>query len=150
MSPRVSTPSPVIASSTATQVNPPIRSRSSTAANNGVATTYIPVMKPEMLAGVVASPAVCTIWATPYKAPRTIACRMRSRDNLPMALGETSRITTEAMVNRTARKSRTGTRSSRSWIRKNVDPQLAVIASRAIVARRVAREPADAGRMAAA
>ena len=60
---------------------------------------------------------------------------------------------TEAIVNRTARKSRTGTRSSRSWIRKNVDPQLAVIASRARVARRVTREPltlGDSGCMAAA
>ena len=117
-----------------------MRERNSTAANSGVATTYIPVMKPEMLAGVVASPAVCTIWATPYSAPRTMAWRVRSRDNARTALGETSRMATEAIVNRTARKSRTGTRSSRSWIRKNVDPQLAVIASRANVARRVTRE----------
>ena len=73
-----------------------------------------------------------------------MACRMRSRDRR-IAFGETSRIATEAMVNRTARKSSTGTRSSRSWIRKNVDPQLAVIASRARVARRVTREPVTPG-----
>ena len=64
----------------------------------------------------------------------------RSRESRPTARGETSRIATEAIVNRTARKSRTGTRSSRSWIRKNVEPQLAVIASRARVASRVTRD----------
>ena len=42
-----------------------MRERSSSAANSGVATTYIPVMNPETLAAVVVSPAVCTIWATP-------------------------------------------------------------------------------------
>jgi hypothetical protein len=98
-------------------------------------------MKPEMLAGVVASPAVCAIWAMPYSAPRTMAWRVRSRGNARTARGETSRRAIEAMVKRTARKSSTGTRSSRSWIRKNVDPQLAVIASRAKVAKRVTREP---------
>jgi hypothetical protein len=39
--------------------------RSSTAARSGVQTTYIPVMKPETLAAVWASPAVCRICATP-------------------------------------------------------------------------------------
>jgi hypothetical protein len=54
------------------------------------------------------------------------------------------------MVKRTARKSSTGTRSRRSWMRKNVDPQLAVIASRASVARSVTRDVRGAGAMRAA
>ena len=61
----VRTPSPTIASTTATQVSTPMRERRIRAAKTGVATTYIPVMKPETLAGVLASPAVCRIWATP-------------------------------------------------------------------------------------
>ena len=44
---------------------PPIRVRRISAANTGVATTYMPVMKPETLAGVSASPAVCRICAPP-------------------------------------------------------------------------------------
>ena len=47
------------------------------------------------------------------------------------ARGATASISSAAIANRTARKSSTGTRSSRSWIRKNVEPQLAVTASSA-------------------
>ena len=54
-----------MASSTAPQVTGVIRVRSSSAAKSGVATTYMPVMKPETLAGVCARPAVCRICATP-------------------------------------------------------------------------------------
>ena len=50
---------------TAPHVTRVIRVRSRTAANSGVATTYMPVMKPETLAGVCARPAVCRIWPKP-------------------------------------------------------------------------------------
>ncbi|MCW2853093.1 MAG: hypothetical protein JWM84_2757 [Nocardioides sp.] len=53
--------------------------------------------------------------------------------------GATASITSPAMVKRTARKSNVGTRSSRSLMRKNVEPQQAVIASRAAVASSVVR-----------
>ena len=49
---------------------------------------------------------------------------------------------TLAIANRTARKSSVGTRSSRSWIRKNVEPQQAVTARSAAVASRVVRREA--------
>ena len=54
-----------MASATAPQVIAPIRVPSRSAASSGVHTTYIPVMKPETLAGVCARPVVCRIWATP-------------------------------------------------------------------------------------
>ena len=50
-----------------------------------------------------------------------------------------------AIAKRTARKSRVGTRSSRSWIRKNVEPQHAVTASSAAVASSVVRRVVGAG-----
>ena len=62
---RVSTASPAVASATAPQVIGPIRVPSRSAARSGVHTTYIPVMKPETLAGVWARPVVCRICATP-------------------------------------------------------------------------------------
>ena len=42
-----------------------MRVRRISAAKTGVATTYMPVMKPETLAGVSASPVVCRICAPP-------------------------------------------------------------------------------------
>jgi hypothetical protein len=108
-----------------------------TAAKSGVATTYNPVTNPDTLAGVCARPAVCRIWATPYSPPSTTACRRDSRERRARALGATSTIATLAIANRTARKSSVGTRSRRSLIRKNVLPQVAVIASSAAVASRL-------------
>ena len=78
------------------------------AAKSGVATTYMPVMKPETLAGVCARPAVCRICATPYRQPRTTACRRDSRVSRPSARGASSTSVTLAIANRTARKSRVG------------------------------------------
>ena len=63
--PVAATPSPAVASATAPQVIAVIRVPSISAAKIGVATTYMPVMKPETLAGVCARPAVCMICATP-------------------------------------------------------------------------------------
>ncbi len=62
-----------------------------------------------------------------------------SADSLPMARGAAISSTALAIANRTARKSSVGTRSRRSLMRKKVDPQHAVIASSADVARRVVR-----------
>ena len=62
---RVSTASPAVARATAPQVIRVMREWRISAANSGVATTYIPVMKPDTLAAVCARPAVCRIWATP-------------------------------------------------------------------------------------
>src|SRR5207249_284292 len=70
---KVSTASPATASSTASQVTGVIRCRSSTAANSGVSTTYIPVTKPDTEAAVWARPMVCRICATPYNPPSTTA-----------------------------------------------------------------------------
>ena len=55
----------------------------------------------------------------------------RSRGSARTARCATANITSPAMANRTARKSSVGTRSSRSLIRKNVLPQLAVVRSSA-------------------
>jgi hypothetical protein len=60
-----STPSPKVASTTAAQVIGGIRVPRIAAASSGVHTTYRPVTKPLMLAGVCARPAVWRIWATP-------------------------------------------------------------------------------------
>ena len=54
-----------MARATAAQVIRVMREWRISAANSGVATTYIPVMKPETLAAVWASPAVWRICATP-------------------------------------------------------------------------------------
>ena len=48
-----------------TQTRRPMGVCSRIAAQIGVSTTYSPVMNPEMLAGVVSSPIVCTSWAMP-------------------------------------------------------------------------------------
>ena len=56
---------PTVAIPAPSQTRPPIAVRSSRAAHSGVSTTYMPVMKPEMLAGVYCSPMVCRICATP-------------------------------------------------------------------------------------
>ena len=136
---RVSTARPAAAMSTAIQVSPVIRLPSSTAANSGVATTYIPVMKPDTLAGVWARPAVCRICATPYSAPSTTAWRRAADERRATARGATASSSAPAIENRTARKSSVGTRSSRSWIKKNVEPQQAVMPSRAAVASSVVR-----------
>src|SRR4051812_11998574 len=125
-----------MASSTAPQVTPVIRVPSSTAANSGVATTYVPVMKPDTLAGVCASPVDCRIWATPYSSPSTAACRHDSRLSRPSARGKISASPTLAIAKRTARKSSTGMRATRSLMRKNVEPHVAVIASSVSVASR--------------
>jgi len=60
-----STASPAVATTAPTHTLGAIRVRSSTAASSGVSTTYIPVMKPDTLAGVYCKPMVCTICATP-------------------------------------------------------------------------------------
>ncbi len=111
--------------------------RSSSAASRGVATTYSPVTKPDTLAAVCASPAVCRIWATPYSPPSTSDCRRAAGESRRSARGATATITRPAIANRTARKSRVGTRSRRSLIKMKVEPQHAVIASKANVASRV-------------
>jgi hypothetical protein len=95
----------------------PICVPSRSAASSGVITTYSPVMNPDTLAGVWASPVVCRICATPYSPPSTSAYRRASGDSRWIARGATSSIATDAIANRTARKSATGTRSRRSWIR---------------------------------
>ncbi len=120
-----------------------MRVRRISAAKTGVATTYIPVMKPDTLAGVLARPAVCRICAPPYRHPSTTACRRDSRVSRPSARGASAIRVRLAIVKRTARKSSVGTRVRRSWIRKNVEPQHAVTASSAAVASRVVRR--DAG-----
>jgi hypothetical protein len=124
----------------------PIRLRRISAAKIGVATTYMPVMKPETLAGVFASPAVCRICATPYRHPSTAACLRDSAVSRPRARGASRTKVTLAIAKRTARKSSVGTRVSRSWIRKNVLPQTAVTARSAAVASRVVRREAGTRR----
>src|SRR5262245_39458935 len=91
-------------------------------------------MKPETLAGVCARPTDCMICATPYSSPSTAARRHDSRPSLPSARGNSSASPTLAIAKRTARKSSTGTRSTRSLMRKNVEPQVAVIVSSVSVA----------------
>ena len=59
------TPRPTVASATAAHVIGGMRVCRIAAASNGVHTTYRPVTKPLMLAGVCASPAVCRTCATP-------------------------------------------------------------------------------------
>ncbi len=80
-----------------------IRLRSSSAANSGVATTYVPVTNPETLAGVCARPAVCRICATPYSRPSTIAFRKDGRLSRRTAPGAIRKSATLAIANRTAR-----------------------------------------------
>ena len=60
-----STPSPIVASTAASQVGRGMRRRRMSAVSSGVATTYSPVTKPETLAAVCESPAVCRICADP-------------------------------------------------------------------------------------
>ena len=96
-------------------------------------------MKPETLAGVWARPAVCRIWATPYTQPSTTPAGASRGVSRPSARGASRTRVTLAIAKRTARKSRVGTRSSRSWMRKNVEPQQAVTARRAAVASSVVR-----------
>ncbi len=98
-----------------------------TAEIRGVATTYSPVMKPETLADVWASPRVCSSWAPPYSTPSRTPRRSSSR--LIRSRGSAMRATARlAMANRTASRSVTGIRVTMSLIMKNVEPQAAVIA----------------------
>ncbi len=125
---RLSTPSPAVASPTASQVLAGVRCRSSTAASTGVSTTYMPVTKPDTDADVVASPCVCSSWATAYTAPSSAPRRRARASGATVWRRSTTSITTAAIQNRTARKSAAGTVSRTSLMRKKVEPQTAVIA----------------------
>ena len=86
-----------------------------------------------------ARPTVWSTCATAYSAPSTAARRRESADRVRSARGNISSSATVAIGKRTARKSSADIRSVRSLIRKNVDPQVAVIASSARVASREVR-----------
>ena len=109
-------------------------------------TTYIPVTNPDTLAAMCCSPVVCSICATPYTSPIAAPCHRARRDRRRVALGAARNKAAAAIANRIARKSSTGTRSTRSLIRKNVEPQVAVTKSSASVASPV-RLPGDPGCM---
>jgi hypothetical protein len=62
---RDNTANPIVARATANHATPEMRSLRRTAANTGVSTTYVPVMKPEIEASVCCSPIVWSTCAPP-------------------------------------------------------------------------------------
>ena len=96
-------------------------------------------MNPDTDAAVWARPTVWSTCPAAYSAPSTAAVRRDSGDSVRSARGNSRSSATVAIGKRTARKSMAGIRSVRSLIRKNVDPQVAVIASSASVASREVR-----------
>src|SRR6478609_10281514 len=96
-------------------------------------------MKPDTDASVCCSPVVCSTCATPYSTPSTTPTRSWWRVSARVWRRNSTNITTAAMPNRTARKSAGGTCSTRSWIRKKVDPHTAVTLTSRSVASRACR-----------
>lgn len=103
--------------------------------SRGVKTTYKPVMKLVMAAVEAIRPIVCVT----YENPRTVPSRKPYFKVSPLkartVLGFTANINKAAMVNRIARKSKTGILFMAGFITTNDAPQAIVTISNAVTAR---------------
>jgi hypothetical protein len=100
---RASTPRPLVASTIAIQTFGVTRSRSSTAPNRGVNTTYMPVTKPLTDAEVWVRPTVSSRLATPNSTPRTTALRRSAEGIAATPRGRSAARTAVARANRRVR-----------------------------------------------
>ena len=113
---------------------------SSRKAHTGVSTTYIPVVKPEMLAEVWASPSTWSRPPTAYSTPRITPLRQALAVSRRVHFSSSTPLITAAMAYRWASTSAGPTWASNSFVNGNDSPQAAATASNANAAIVVCRE----------